>query len=65
MTLLKANGYVILYSLSFAEDDKLWPEEDVKSTSQCQIFDESSKSVRGNMADLAGRLNQKKNTQNV
>ena len=65
MTLLKPTGYVILYSLSFAEDDKLRPAEDVTSTSQCQKFDESSKSVRGNMAVLAGRWKQKENTQNL
>ena len=46
------------HSLSFAEDDKLRPREDVTSTSQgqkFQKFEEYPKSVRINMADLAGR----------
>ena len=45
--------------LSFAEDDKLRPGEDVTSTTQHQIFDEKfdqePESVRVKMADLAGR----------
>ena len=46
------------HSLSFAEDDQLRPGEDVTSTSQgqkFQKFEEHPKSVRINMADLAGR----------
>ena len=46
------------HSLSFAEDDKLRPGEDVTSTSQgqkFQKFEEYPKSVRIKMADLAGR----------
>ena len=43
------------HSLSFAEDDKLRPGEDVTSTSQGQKFEEYPKSVRIKMADLAGR----------
>ena len=44
--------------LSFAEDDKLRPGEDVTSTSQHQIFDEKfdqePENVRIKMVDLAG-----------
>ena len=46
------------HSLSFAEDDKLRPGEDVTSTSQgqkFQKFEEYPKSVQIKMADLAGR----------
>ena len=52
MTLLKPTGYVILYPLSFAEDNKLRPGEVVTSIRQCQNFAESSKRVRSKMADL-------------
>ena len=55
MMLLK-DSLGMYHSLSFAEDDKQRPGEDVTS-SKCQMlqnFVQEAESVRVNMADLAG-----------
>ena len=63
ITLLNSSGYVILYPLSFAEDVKLRPGEDVTSSKRrCKCFLKSVQyQVRSfKLADLAGPGKSKK-----
>ena len=63
ITLLNSSGYVILYPLSFAEDVKLRPGEDVTSSKRrCKCFLKSVQYQVSSfkLADLAGPGKSKK-----